>query len=327
MRKTPDPSLYHLLPPLLPPKSTFAHFADAARHPFQARAAEFSWANAWWCAEVSLLAYADAAPATATFTGSGGFARCEPFDVRPSTQAYVVETPQAVIVAFRGTQLPHPQLKLAGTIPHVLEDVMTDARLRLADWRGGGRVHRGFRDALDAVWPRVEAHLNRVAGARPVWFTGHSLGGALATLAAARFGRAQGLYTFGSPLVGDGDFAERFPLRARTWRFVNNSDIVARVPVFAGRGFLSFALERYRHVGHLRHIDRAGRSADVPPDRAARLLDTVLGRISALEAAIRDRKPGWWLSVAADEFTDHAPYLYAVHVWNNLADSLPKPRP
>ncbi|MCA9453043.1 MAG: hypothetical protein KC584_10520, partial [Nitrospira sp.] len=61
---------------------------------------------------------------------------------------------------------------------------------------------------------------------RTFWFTGHSLGAALATLAADRYGDVQGLYTFGSPLVGDEGFARDFYVSG--YRFVNNNDVVAR---------------------------------------------------------------------------------------------------
>ena len=58
--------------------------------------------------------------------------------------------------------------------------------------------------------------------------TGNSLGAALATLAADRYGNVQGVYTFGSPKVGNDVFKEKFIVK--TYSIVNNKDIVTRVP-------------------------------------------------------------------------------------------------
>ena len=92
--------------------------------------------------------------------------------------------------------------------------------------------------------------------AQPLWITGHSLGGALATLAAARFALemdkpVRGIYTFGQPRVGDREFARIFDaeLKQRFFRFVNNSDIVTRIPTRE----LFFS-----HVGSLRFFDSNG---------------------------------------------------------------------
>ena len=55
----------------------------------------------------------------------------------------------------------------------------------------------GFRTALEDVWPELETVLDKVA--QPIFYTGHSLGGALAMLAASRR-PPLALYTFGAPV-------------------------------------------------------------------------------------------------------------------------------
>ncbi len=67
----------------------------------------------------------------------------------------------------------------------------------------------------------MEAYLDGLCGdgSRRVWFTGHSLGGALATLAAGRYERAPEVYTFGAPRVGDGEHVKS--LDTPVYRFVN----------------------------------------------------------------------------------------------------------
>jgi Lipase (class 3) len=81
---------------------------------------------------------------------------------------------------------------------------------------------------------------------RPLYITGHSLGGALAMLFAYRWSNPTipiaGIYTFGQPRVGDAKFRRRYDvlLGARTFRVVNEEDIVPRVPGL---------LLGYRHAG------------------------------------------------------------------------------
>ena len=161
------------------------------------------------------------------------------------------------MVAFRGTES--------------LRDWMTDAKARLvpAGRRGGrngrgARVHRGFVGALDYVWDDVAACIKDFRGddgngagdrGRPVWLTGHSLGGALAILAAQRLAVARipvkGLYTFGAPRAGNSAFAEALDrrLKRRAFRVVNNEDIVTRLPP---------RLLGYRHAGTVIYFDDKG---------------------------------------------------------------------
>src|SRR5262249_15248766 len=85
---------------------------------------------------------------------------------------------------------------------------ITDSKVIPVDWvPGAGKVHTGFRDALEKVWSRIESRLRNFP--HPVFYTGHSLGAALASVAVARIvmegriPRPAALYTFGSPRVGD----------------------------------------------------------------------------------------------------------------------------
>ncbi|MCK7478059.1 MAG: lipase family protein [Candidatus Moduliflexus flocculans] len=84
---------------------------------------------------------------------------------------------------------------------------MTNANFWLTDWTNGSKVHRGFKSALEEVWDDLFPYLKALQGRGcRIWMTGHSLGAALATLAADRYGEVQGVYTFGSPRVGNGRF-------------------------------------------------------------------------------------------------------------------------
>jgi hypothetical protein len=117
-----------------------------------------------------------------------------------STQASILSHPQlkAAVLVFRGTLEP--------------TNAVTDILIKPEDWEGVGKVHTGFRNALQVVWEPIREALAKVQFR--VFFTGHSLGAALATLSASRCLHDNGpvkpaaLYTFGSPRVGDRVFAQ-----------------------------------------------------------------------------------------------------------------------
>ena len=134
-------------------------------------------------------------------------------------------------VSFRGT---------AG-----LRDLVTDLMTWRVAWTPGGRVHAGFAGALRRVWHPLLQTLTHHSGR--LVYTGHSLGAALATLAATLL-PPQALYAFGSPRVGDRDFVALLgALEVR--RVVDCADLVCRVPP----EWLGFA-----HVGTGHYVDRDG---------------------------------------------------------------------
>jgi hypothetical protein len=118
-----------------------------------------------------------------------------------------------VVVAFRGTERDP-------------RDYATDVRAWKVAWRAGGSVHAGFAAAFESIWPPLRAWVARHAGRR--LFTGHSLGGALATLAASLSGPSR-LMTFGCPRVGDAAFVRTLAATEVT-RYVDCCDMVCRVP-------------------------------------------------------------------------------------------------
>jgi pimeloyl-ACP methyl ester carboxylesterase len=124
-------------------------------------------------------------------------------------------------------------------------DVASDLETLPAPWTAGGRVHAGFARALSHVLQQIEAWLQGHPGR---WlYTGHSLGAALATLAASLRKPAK-LIVFGSPLVGDRDFSETLAGVAID-RYVDCCDLVCRIPP-EELGF--------RHVAFPSYIDRVG---------------------------------------------------------------------
>jgi hypothetical protein len=271
----------------------YVHFENASEHPFQPDATEFAPVNVWWLADSALLTYWDEQDAAAIFSRAGLQSR---FLNVGSTDCYVAWSSAFVIVAFRGTE------------PDDWEDVLTDAQIALVPWRVG-KVHQGFRDALDRIWPRLEAELDALAGGRTVWFCGHSLGAALATLAADRYARTRGVCTFGCPRVGDPAFASAFKakLGRLSRRYVNGHDIVTHVPL----------PPLYRHVDLRRFISTKGSVSETPPS-VLHFFEALFGRPSQMSDMIVDLDRG--ARKSAPMFVlDHMPKAYAIWTWNDYS--------
>ncbi len=100
-------------------------------------------------------------------------------------------------------------------------------------------MHRGFASALAGVWDQVPAAVREAGPARPLFVSGHSLGAALAQLAALRLAGhgadVAGVYVYGSPRVGNAAFRTKYDaaLGARTFLHINHEDVVATVPPWA----------------------------------------------------------------------------------------------
>jgi len=207
------------------------------------------------------------------------------------TQGFVASNQDLVVVAFRGTEVAADNVA----------DVLTDAQAwkQSLDWFDGlegpdrPRAHHGFVEALDAAWDELWGALTELGAAnpsRPIWFTGHSLGGALAVLAASRYElerrrenrrretlaeewlkdgdgadvhariRAEAaplppvarIHTIGQPAVGDERLADWLSATfgQRLVRTINNRDVVPRLPS---------SLIGYAHAGTQFYFDSFGR--------------------------------------------------------------------
>lgn len=221
---------------------------------------QFDVGNARACATASAVAYQDAPTV-----------RCDQTD----TQAVVIELPDAVIIAFRGTSN--------------LRDWITDAqfwRRTLVEEANGDdcQVHDGFLDAYESIIEKLSVHLRGIVADRKVFVTGHSLGGALAILAALELKRQKfpvaQVYTFGQPRVGNGAFKRLYEwsLGAATFRVVHEEDIVARLP------HLPWLTDPYRHAGVEVLISSVTGQAVIAPSVATLLWSDAVGLYRAYRA-------------------------------------------
>lgn len=180
-----------------------------------------------------------------------------------------------------------------------LSDFLTDLSAFPVKWPDGGRVHWGFRKAWRVLASEVAGWLRDNPQAEII-ATGHSLGGAIATLFAATYPEAS-LVTFGCPLVGNAQFTARFEQRD-VRRYRNCRDLVARIPP-------DWVI--YRQLGGLRYIDRNG---NLQPD-----FDPITIRADMSQGS-RDFHRARRGGVPVRMLTDHAPLNY---VWALTGERTP----
>ena len=183
-------------------------------------------------AEVSALAYHDGTRAKRELKALG-FTKYK-FLENDGAQCHIFSNEDNTVIAFRGTE------------PKELSDIKADLLAVKRKSRTEGYVHLGFKLELRKLWPDIEALINK--DKRSLWITGHSLGGAMATLCASRLeDKSPCLYTYGSPRVGGREF--RDGMLVEHYRVVNNNDVVTSVPPW----FMG-----YRHHGTLEYINFYG---------------------------------------------------------------------
>ena len=149
------------------------------------------------------------------------------------------------MVAFRGSEIPN-------AIDGFKDWLLTNARNFLVMPEGqlgtdfvaagvGTRFHRGFLSALHEIWTPLFRAVDaaQLELERPLWVTGHSLGGAIALMSAWRFERnflkVHQVYTFGAPMIGNPAAAEAFKNQfpGRIFRYVDTRDPVPKLPAMS----------------------------------------------------------------------------------------------
>lgn len=222
---------------LLLPGNAADFFARQSFPSFELNATGYNRGNARWLMELSRLVYRHdreednppPQPARTRFLANAGYTQRKFFRSDDTdTQAMLVEstrpTPHTILV-FRGTEQNSGDL---ATDLDIWQNFLHGlaAASSMAD-TNSAYVHEGFKQALNSVWDEIAAELSGL-GNVPLFYTGHSLGAALATLAATRHA-PKAIYTFGSPRVGNQAFA-RTLAGIPIYRVVDDEDIVATQP-------------------------------------------------------------------------------------------------
>lgn len=265
----------------------YEYFQRAEEFPFNAKGSVQDLNNAYTMIEASILAYSKTKTQKRVLEDLG--MKYHLFEGKKSgTQGYLAWNSDAIWVVFRGTEPLNPT------------DWMTDLNYKLIDSGQGGQVHRGFKAALDEVWLKISLRIRALSafGQRKVWFTGHSLGSALALIAADRWGSSARMISFGSPRVGDRNFYRDFVPQCS--RFVNNLDIITHIPPHK-----SFLGEFY-HVGELIQFDADGNMSQQELVDETKLLE-YLGFFDKINKLRFLRM-----------FLDHIPHRYSERILQNL---------
>jgi triacylglycerol lipase len=231
---------------------------------FDPQTTSFSAGNALLLAQLCNAAYLDQASAQKATEQLGlpGFIWIDLTEHFTDLYAIAAGGPGFVVIAFRGTK--------------DFDDWMTDLQATpvgfpwiFAAGPDVGDIHAGFGHAVVDAWGQIKDAVQSLSSSPNIasdetqqptlWLTGHSLGGALAVVAGAAFSMwsdapirsVNGIYTFGQPRVGLFRFCGNYDhlLRTKTFRFVNNQDLVPRVPF---RGF------DYSDIGQMIHFDSKG---------------------------------------------------------------------
>jgi hypothetical protein len=210
-------------------------------------------------------------------------------DPLTDTNGYVAVGDAAIFVVFRGTE------------PFNFRDWWLDAQFRTVHVNSV-TIHEGFLNGATSVLNTIQACLQAHPG-KPIWITGHSLGGALAHVGAYLLGgkNVKGLYTFGPPRVGQWDLCSALETTYPNaiYRLVYGSDIVPGLPPEFIHG--------YRHAGNLIWIDfqggihRYAARTELPPELPK---DALLEFIASISNPLRG------LFSPPQGIDDHVPLWY-----------------
>ncbi|MFD1176631.1 lipase family protein [Paenibacillus puldeungensis] len=138
---------------------------------------------------------------------------------------FILESPQEIIIAFRGTS----------SAPNWVSDIIA-SQMRFKYLKEHVQTHRGFTNIYTSTRGGILSTLAELGADKALYITGHSLGAALATLCAidvaanTAFGSPT-LFNYGSPRVGNPEFSKAFSKHVpNSYRIANPLDIVTHAP-------------------------------------------------------------------------------------------------
>jgi triacylglycerol lipase len=204
-------------------------------------------------ANIAQTTYDNPKTSTAKFKALG-YKIIQFFDI-DGAQAYLLTNGTITVLSFRGTEVTEKS------------DILADLKAGKNIEACGGKVHVGFKGEINKLWPSISAVLADNPG--NLYVTGHSLGAAMATIAASRMqDRVTALITFGSPRVGNAEFVKS--LTVEHYRVQNNCDDVTKVP---------FLLMGFAHHGTHKYMNFYGEFRDLSPWQQVK--DMIRSRLKA----------------------------------------------
>lgn len=182
---------------------------------FEYRKENFSLVNAWWLSKLSHLAYFERKEIEIHLEKVG--LKLFSFFSKNGSNAFIAASENFAVLSFRGTAIDET------------DNIMNDIDIRLTPITKNISVHKGFLRSLDQIWPEIKVALEQLKRERiKIWYTGHSLGGAMATLATNRW-KATAVYVYGSPRVGNRAFCDSVKDQTN-YNIINCCDVVTFQP-------------------------------------------------------------------------------------------------
>lgn len=198
-----------------------------------------------------------------------------PFQVHfiQGCECLCISFPQETWIVFRGTDFWSMNDTLAN-----IDATRTKDSILPNVW-----VHSGFMKESNKVWNHIIHFINTHACKKyhKLVLAGHSLGGAVALLTAARMAHVFDLlniecYTFGAPCVGGDSWGRWFKSQPNLghFRFDHNNDVVPKLK--------SLRLLGYQHVGQRMYINHAYKLITRELTWKERLSDWLWGHLQAI---------------------------------------------
>ncbi|WP_244935627.1 lipase family protein [Paenibacillus glycanilyticus] len=200
---------------------------------------------------------------------------------------FVLQSDRSSVLAFRGS---------GSAVDWVSDFIAQQTTYRPV--KNAGQTHKGFTDIYTTTRSQVLDLIEQLPVEKPLFITGHSLGGALATLAALDIAvntpfTAPIVYTFGAPRVGDTRFVKLYNNTVEThWRLQNEYDIVPHLPPLVYQSPDTKKTYFYMHVKG--EVKRAFRMGSVSGNHIlSSYFADLCGEEPQFAEAICSEPPGW----------------------------------
>jgi triacylglycerol lipase len=227
--------------------------------------------NAYACCLLSRLVYSNKNEIEKSLSALEFSYKRVIYDAEMDTQVLIAADDKKIIVAYRGTQSARNWQTNFNLIRFNSPSPI------------GGNVHLGFHNAAQKLWPEVSKTICEFQqNKQPIWFTGHSLGGAISTISAAYYYAENkdqikpciGHYSFGEPRCGDAAFSQAFEqINIPSFYVINCND---PVPVILPRTL------GFNHVGKLFFLDENGRLSGDSIDLLKKLSAEAIGTYNVI---------------------------------------------
>lgn len=229
-----------------------------------------------------------------TYRVIGEFSAAGAYDQRYERFGFLIESDQCAILAFRGT---------GSAVDWVSDFIAHQTPYR--PLRNAGLTHKGFTDIYMSARDQVHALLSQLPYDKPLFITGHSLGGALATLAALDIAAntpftSPVVYTFGAPRVGDPQFVQTYNyIVPFHYRYQNEFDIVPHLPPLVYQSPRTKGTYFYLHVKG--EVQRSFRMGSVSGNHVLSNYFADLAKEKPEDAAAMCAEPPGWCPAVEEE--------------------------